>query len=355
MALLFLDGCDLHASHNDLLRRWTSATSSTQIDVATTGGRFGGGAIRIRTTSAEESLSKNLTAPFPATVILGAAFLLEPESTSSTAGEDEILQLLDGAATVHVTLTWSSQDQLLRVYRGTQTGSLLATSSQSLAPLTWAFVEMKATVADSSGLVEVRLDGTQVLSFTGDTRNVGTAEIATVRFSNHYISSGNRHQLRFDDVYLCDASGSRNNDFLGDVRVVTLRPNADTAQADFTPSAGSTHYSLVAEAPDDDGDATYVESGTVGHKDLYGYQDLIGTPAAIMAVQLATVARKDDAGSRSLRGVLKSGTTTANGATRVLGSSYALYDDRFEVDPATGTAWTKGGIDALEAGVEVVA
>ena len=31
---------------------------------------------------------------------------------------------------------------------------------------------------------------------------------------------------------------------------------------------------LVAEAPDDDGDATYVESGTVGHKDLYGYQDL---------------------------------------------------------------------------------
>ena len=74
-----------------------------------------------------------------------------------------------------------------------------------------------------------------------------------------------------------------------------------------------------------------------------------------MAVQLATVARKDDAGSRSLRAVLKSGATTANGATRVLGTSYALYDDRFEVDPATGAAWTKVGVDALEAGVEVVA
>ena len=75
-----------------------------------------------------------------------------------------------------------------------------------------------------------------------------------------------------------------------------------------------------------------------------------------MAVQLATVAPKDDAGSRSLQAVLmKSGATTANGATRVLGTSYALYDDRFEVDPATGVAWTKAGIDALEAGVEVVA
>ena len=179
-----------------------------------------------------------------------------------------------------------------------------------------------------------------MLSFTGDTRNAGTAEIAMVRFSNHHISSGNRHTLRLDDVYVCDTSGSRNNDFLGDVKVVTLRPNADTAQADFTPSAGSVHYSLVAEAPDDDGDATYVESGTVGHKDLYGYQDLTGTPAAIMAVQLATVARKDDAGSRSLRAVLKSGATTANGATRVLGTSYAALRR-----PVRGRSGDRGGVD----------
>ena len=48
----------------------------------------------------------------------------------------------------------------------------------------------------------------------------------------------------------------------------------DTALADFTPSAGSSYYALVAEAPDDDGDVSYVESGTVGHKDLYGYRDI---------------------------------------------------------------------------------
>jgi hypothetical protein len=74
-----------------------------------------------------------------------------------------------------------------------------------------------------------------------------------------------------------------------------------------------------------------------------------------MAVQIATVARKDDAGSRSLRAVLTSGATTANGATRVLGTSYAVYEDRFEVDPATGAACTKAGVDAMHSGVEVVA
>jgi hypothetical protein len=93
----------------------------------------------------------------------------------------------------------------------------------------------------------------------------------------------------------------------------------------------------------------------LGLNDLYGYQDLTATPAAIMAVQFAIVARKDDAGTRSLRAVLKSGATTASGATRVLGTSYALYDDRFEVDPATGGDRSKAAIDALEPGVEITA
>ena len=47
--------------------------------------------------------------------------------------------------------------------------------------------------------------------------------------------------------------------------------------------------------------------------------------------------------------------TTADGATRVLGTSYALYDDRFETDPATGCCLDQSGVDALEAGVEVAA
>ena len=237
MALLFVDGCDLHADQSDLLRRWTSASSGTLVDILTTGGRFGGGAIRLRTSSSDQSLSKALATPYPATLVLGAALMLEPESTVGSAGEDEILQLLDSGDVVHLTLTWSSQDQLLRAWRGTQTGTLLATSSQTLTPAAWAFLETKATVADSGGSIQVRLDGASVLSFTGDTRNAGTAEIATIRFSSHFVGTGNRYLLRLDDVYLCDTTGSLNNDLLGDVRVVTLRPTADTAQADFTPSA----------------------------------------------------------------------------------------------------------------------
>jgi hypothetical protein len=86
-----------------------------------------------------------------------------------------------------------------------------------------------------------------------------------------------------------------------------------------------------------------------------GLEDLTTTPAAILAVQLATVTRKDDAGSRSLRAILKSGAVTANGAVRVLATSYMLYDDRFEADPATGSDWSKAAVEALEPGVETTA
>ena len=64
-------------------------------------------------------------------------------------------------------------------------------------------------------------------------------------------------------------------------------------------------HNLVVEAPDDGGDCNYVDHGTVEHKDLYGYQT--GTPRRDHGPQLAIVARKGDAGTRSLRAVLRSG------------------------------------------------
>jgi hypothetical protein len=266
----------------------------------------------------------------------------------------DVSELADSGGTVHLTLAWSSADQLLRLYRGTAAGTLLATSAVTLAPDAWGYLEMKATIADSGGTCVVRLDGAEIISFTGDTRNAGTAEVATIRFSSHF-QSNDRYDLRLDDVHLCDGTGSRNNDLLGDVRVTTLRPDADTEAADLAPLGGGAHYLEVDDAPAADGDASYLESGTVGHVERLGLENLTTTPAAILALQLATVARKDDAGSRSLRAILKSGAVTANGATRVLATGYTLYDDRYETGPATGGDWSKAAIDALEPGLELTA
>jgi hypothetical protein len=66
------------------------------------------------------------------------------------------------------------------------------------------------------------------------------------------------------------------------------------------------------------------------------------------------VARKDDAEGRQVRTKLKSGTTTADGTTRGMATSYLAYGDLYETDPDTAIAWTPSGVNAMQVGIEVV-
>ena len=101
-------------------------------------------------------------------------------------------------------------------------------------------------------------------------------------------------------------------------------------------------------------DADYVASGTVGDLDLYETGDLPFVPDSVHAVQVTTCARKDDAATREVRSKVKSGATTANGASHALTASYIYYRDIVEADPNTSEAWTSGGVNAIQIGPEVV-
>jgi hypothetical protein len=55
-------------------------------------------------------------------------------------------------------------------------------------------------------------------------------------------------------------------------------------------------------------------------------------------ISFTMVARKDDAEARQLRTKLKSGTTTADGTTQGMATSYLPYGDLYEIDPDTAMA-----------------
>jgi hypothetical protein len=74
----------------------------------------------------------------------------------------------------------------------------------------------------------------------------------------------------------------------------------------------------------------------------------------LRAVQVAMVARKDDAEARQVRTKLKSGTTAVDGTTQGMATSNLPYGDLYETDPDTAVAWTPGGVDAMQVGIEVV-
>ncbi len=64
--------------------------------------------------------------------------------------------------------------------------------------------------------------------------------------------------------------------------------------------------------------------------------------------------RKDDTGLRSAANTVLSGATAQDGGTNTLSLNYAGYLDVLEVDPATGLAFTKAGIDAMQIGAKII-
>jgi hypothetical protein len=102
-----------------------------------------------------------------------------------------------------------------------------------------------------------------------------------------------------------------------------------------------------------DGVTSYVYSSNVGDTDLYNIASIGVTPASTIAVTTRAFVQKSDAGSRSGKVVLKSGSTTVDTGSAPLSTTWAQMWRTDTVDPATGTAWTAVGVNAAQIGVTV--
>lgn len=299
-------------------------------------GRTGGHGLNMNGVWAELYTS-NLTTN--ATMVVGFAYYY------TATYQARIVTLYDGAQQ-GVNLRQATGGELA-VYRD---GTLLATTSGlGLQTGTWYWIELKVVCGDS-GSYELRVGGINKLSASGVDTKAGSNDYHT---RVGWIGPANG-AMYIDDIYILDGSGSANNDFLGNVKVVAIVPDGDVSgYQDFTPSAGSDHYALVDENPVND-DTDYVESGTTGHKDLWTYVAASGLGTTIAGIQINTMVRETDAESFSLKTLIKSDTTEDEGAGEVIGStSYKMLKRISETDPATAAAWTSSGVNAAQFGVKV--
>ena len=336
MSLLFCDGFD-HYATAQIPTKWSQqGTSANWPSISSSGGRFGGGYLETGWTGYVRT-----TLTSRATWIIGvAAFFNRLEGLGSGWA---LISLLD-SGTVHVYVRFDAARHL-QVVRGD--GTVLGTGSTVVAVESWNYIEMKATIHDSAGVVVVRLNGVVELNLTSqDTRNGGNSTADAFQLGSQ--TSGDCY---FDDVYACDDSGSANNDLLGDIRVVALAPTGAGNYSQFTPSTGSNYQNVDDATPD--GDTTYNSDGTVGHIDTYAFSDISQT-GTIKAIQHLVYASKDDAGARSIAPVQRSGSTDYVGTTAVLASHYAYVREVVELNPATSAAFTIAEVNAAEFGVTVV-
>lgn len=259
-----------------------------------------------------------------------------------------ILQLGDGLVNnvYHIYIA-HLQTKELQLYHWN--GTLLATSTQQLAVDTWNYIEVKATIADAGGTVQVYVNGDHDnpwINFTGDTRNGGNANIALVEF----VSVSGGHYI--DNIVIMNTTdsgipGRPNNDLLGVVEVGVLNPNGEGDSGTFNPTPNTANWENVDEASPDD-DTTYVQGITTNNLDLYNFEDP-GGPEDIAAAVQYTRAKSSDAGARSIALVSSLDLDEEQGADQALSGSYAWYQQAYQGAP-DGTAWTIAKLTAAQFG-----
>jgi hypothetical protein len=231
-------------------------------------------------------------------------------------------------------------------------GTDLATSS-AFSSGQWYYVEFKVTVNDSTGVVVMNIDGSEDINITSqDTRNGGNATADRVRLYTGWNDGGD--DLILDDWYVCDSTGSANNDILGDSHIEGIVPSGAGSSTQWTPNA-SDNYTRVDDA-DPDNDSTYVEEDDATGKDLYAYGNLARLTAGIKGVQVNIYGRNTNASTvRTVKATAKTGSTEANGGN--IAFSGVTWDHAygvFEQDPDTATTWTVSGVNGAEFGMELV-
>lgn len=96
-------------------------------------------------------------------------------------------------------------------------------------------------------------------------------------------------------------------------------------------------------------------SSTVGQEDLFTFPALVTNPTTIFGTAVKALVAKSDAGARTVSLNTKSVSSDATGSApgQALATTPTWQGSYFDVDPATGAAWTTAGVNAAKAGVSV--
>lgn len=333
MTLLFVDGFEAYSASADMALRWTLGEANS----FSSPGRFGYGKY-LSCGGSGTTPQKDFSAI--ATVCIGFGYR---RTSNLIAGS--ICTLFDGT-TAHITLMRTASGAI-EVRRGTTSGTVLATSSQTLSIGVWYHIEFKATINDTTGVFILKVNGVEWINFSGDTRNGVNAQVTRLQLHN----SANTGNNEYDDLYICDTSGSYNNDLLGDVRVYSLVPNGSGANSEFVPLSGN-NYQNVDETVYDS-DTTYNSGSDANQTDTYAFTD-VGANNTIKAVVNNLVVKKDDAGVREVASVVRSGSTNYVGTTQSVPSSYGFLSQIYETDPSTSSPWTLSNLNSTEFGIRII-
>ena len=212
-------------------------------------------------------------------------------------------------------------------------------------PNVYYHLEWYTRISNSSGLVQIRINGVEQLNLSGlDTQLTSNNSVNGVVLYM-WGGGGNTATQDVDDVVV------RDDGWTGDKQVGCFFVTNTGNSTDWTPNNGTNPAAIDETAPDCD--TTYNSSSTPGDKDTLQHQ-ACSAHAEIDAVIPLLFVQKTDAGAAKIAPVIRHGGTDYTGADATPSASSYEYHapEVFTENPGTSAAWTPSDFNAAEFGYE---
>lgn len=353
MAVRFIEGFDHYTAGDSaklpdwaaFLKKWTGNTgntfsSSSVLFGSQWGRQMGGQGMRIEGNN-QGYVYKIV--PATATGVVGAAVYF-PTAVPTT--NNIILVLMDGTSE-QLSVRGNGSGALTV----TRNGTVLATSTNILSTGVWYYIELKATIHNTAGVIQLRVNNVDWIASTGalNTRNTAANQTTGPAFG----TTAGAAVMQMDDLYFLDATTGTNIDFLGPCTVGILRPVAPGNYADWT-SNGGNNFGNVSDTVGSDGDTTFNQSATAGQIDSHIFSDLPAASGNVYAIQHVIYAKQDAGAQRQIAPLQRSSGTNYPGTTVTTAGSYQYLLEVRDTNPATSAAWTVAEVNAAEFGLKLI-
>lgn len=281
---------------------------------------------------------------------------------------DVVIALKDSLSTsirpIQVSVRINPNNNSVEIWRGSpfagffnNSGTLLAaTGNNAITQYNVHYIEIWVKIDPTVGFVHVYVDdGTLLIGVD----NVNTQNTAENTFDQVIWASNTGSSVNVGDLYYMDTTTGAGdfpcNGPVGDSHIFTAFPvGNDQAQWSPNPNTNANWQNVKETAMDSD--TTYNASSTAGQEDRFNMQSLTGVVSAIFGAKIRGAYRKDDAGTRTIKQALKSGTTEVYGANNNLPSSaYEYIGDLFVLNPANSLSWDNVALNAVKVGYNLVA
>lgn len=352
MSLLRADSFD-HIQKSDVVRKWSSVPSASMYDILAGAGRCGSQCLSMNDGACIKGVS-------PATTGGWGGIAVKTVSPSGALSSNQPIWSVYQSG--NTALTWyRAIDGSVWVRRPDGLSPiLLATGGDMLRVGVFDYAEFLWTIHASAGMVafrpnadplrEVIVTGINTLGVLGGTGWSGVGVGASIG-----------SLLYYDDFVVGDTAGAAPwNTWLGNVQVEWLEQNGPGSVTDWLTLVGAAtqwQATLDAAAPGPDDAASYIADDAAGTVSTF----TIAEPGAVVGVdvfglQVTMCGATVTPGSRAVAAVVREGGVNYPGDDLYLTSgpdNFAMVQQMFQANPATGLQWAMAEVQADEIGVEL--